>query len=76
MDKRILLVDDEKDIRDVLRLPLADLGYEVLEAENGEDALHVFKAPGRRSSSRTSKCQAWTASSCCRRSSGRTPRPR
>ena len=43
MDKRILLVDDEKDIRDVLRLPLADLGYEVLEAENGEEALHVFK---------------------------------
>jgi signal transduction histidine kinase len=43
MDKRILLVDDEKDIRDVLRLPLADLGYEVLEAENGEDALHVFQ---------------------------------
>jgi signal transduction histidine kinase len=43
MDKRILLVDDEKDIRDVLRLPLFDLGYEVLEAENGEDALQVFK---------------------------------
>jgi signal transduction histidine kinase len=32
-----------KDIRDVLRLPLSDLGYEVLEAENGEDALHLFK---------------------------------
>jgi signal transduction histidine kinase len=43
MDKRILLVDDEKDIRDVLRLPLSDLGYEVLEAENGEVALRVFR---------------------------------
>jgi len=43
MEKRILLVDDEKDIRDVLRLPLCDLGYEVLEAENGEDALGLFR---------------------------------
>jgi signal transduction histidine kinase len=43
MEKRILLVDDEKDIRDVLRLPLADLGYEVLEAENGEAALGLFR---------------------------------
>ena len=44
MQKKILLVDDEKDIRDVLRLPLCDLGYEVLEAENGEDALGLFRA--------------------------------
>ena len=43
MEKTILLVDDEKDIRDVLRLPLSDLGYEVLEAENGEDALRLFE---------------------------------
>ncbi len=43
MEKTILLVDDEKDIREVLRLPLTDLGYEVLEAENGADALHLFE---------------------------------
>jgi signal transduction histidine kinase len=43
MEKRILIVDDEKDIREVLRLPLTDLGYQVLEAENGEDALRLFK---------------------------------
>jgi signal transduction histidine kinase len=43
MEKKILLVDDEKDIRDVLRLPLMDLGFEVLDAENGEDALNVFR---------------------------------
>jgi signal transduction histidine kinase len=42
MEKIILLVDDEKDIREVLRLPLTDLGYEVLEAENGADALLLF----------------------------------
>ena len=43
MEKKILLVDDEKDIRDVLRLPLMDLGFEVLDAENGEEALNLFR---------------------------------
>jgi len=43
MKQKILLVDDEKDIREVLALPLADLGYHVFEAENGEDALRLFK---------------------------------
>lgn len=43
MEKTILLVDDEKDIREVLRLPLSDLGYDVLEAENGEEALCLFE---------------------------------
>jgi signal transduction histidine kinase len=43
MEKTILLVDDEKDIRDVLCLPLSDLGYEVLQAENGEEALRLFE---------------------------------
>jgi len=43
MEKTILLVDDEKDIRDVLRLPLSDLGYDVQEAENGEEALRLFE---------------------------------
>jgi len=36
MKQKILLVDDEKDIREVLALPLADLGYHIFEAENGE----------------------------------------
>jgi signal transduction histidine kinase len=43
MEKTILLVDDEKDIRDVLCLPLSDLGYDVLQAENGEEALCLFE---------------------------------
>jgi len=42
MENKILLVDDESDIREVLHLALDDLGYEVLEAENGEEALRVF----------------------------------
>ncbi|MGD2186613.1 MAG: hybrid sensor histidine kinase/response regulator [Desulfobacterales bacterium] len=40
--KKILLVDDEQDIRDVLHLPLSDLGYEVIEAEDGDEALRIF----------------------------------
>ncbi len=39
----LLLVDDEEDIRDVLRLPLEDLGYDVLTAENAETALTLFR---------------------------------
>jgi signal transduction histidine kinase len=43
MKKKILLVDDEKDIRDVLNLTLTDMGYEVFEAEDGDEALRVFR---------------------------------
>ena len=42
MEKKLLLVDDEKDIREVLCLPLADFGYNIFEAENGEEALRLF----------------------------------
>ncbi len=38
----ILLVDDEQDIREVLQTALADCGYDVLLAENGEEALKLF----------------------------------
>jgi signal transduction histidine kinase len=43
MKKKILLVDDEKDIRDVLNLTLTDMGYEVFEAKDGNEALRVFQ---------------------------------
>ena len=43
MEKTILLVDDEPDIREVLRLALVDFGYRVLEAENGDQALQIFR---------------------------------
>jgi len=44
MEKSILLVDDEEGIRKVLGIALTDLGYEVLTAENGAEALRIFKA--------------------------------
>ena len=42
-DRRLLLVDDEKGIRNVLAISLADMGYEVKTAENGEKALLIFR---------------------------------
>ena len=41
--KLIMIVDDEEDIREVLSITLTDMGYDVLEAENGEKALKLFR---------------------------------
>jgi len=43
MEKKILLVDDEKDIREVVHLSLSDMGYQVFEAEDGDEALRIFR---------------------------------
>jgi signal transduction histidine kinase len=43
MTERVLLVDDEKGIRTVLGIFLADCGYEVLKAGSGEEALRLFR---------------------------------
>ena len=42
MNDKILLVDDEEGIRKVLGISLADAGYEVITAENAEEALRLF----------------------------------
>lgn len=42
MDKKILLVDDEEGIRKVLGIALADVGYEVLMACDGKEAIEIF----------------------------------
>jgi two-component system KDP operon response regulator KdpE len=41
---RILLVDDESPIRRALRPPLLDLGFHVVEASRGEEALQQLRA--------------------------------
>ncbi|HEX6123521.1 MAG TPA: response regulator [Ktedonobacterales bacterium] len=41
---RVLVVDDDQDIRDVVRFILEDAGYEVLEAGDGETALQTLRA--------------------------------
>jgi two-component system, cell cycle response regulator DivK len=39
MSKRILVVEDQADTRQIIRDMLAPTDYEITEAENGEDAL-------------------------------------
>jgi CheY-like chemotaxis protein len=42
----VLLVDDEPESRDVLGIMLAHVGFDVIVAANGQDALHLAeKAP-------------------------------
>ena len=43
MKKTILLADDEEGIRKVLRITLADLGYDVITAADGREALRLFQ---------------------------------
>jgi signal transduction histidine kinase/FixJ family two-component response regulator len=42
MKEKILLVDDEEGIRKVFGIILKDMGYDVLIAENGKQALEIF----------------------------------
>lgn len=42
--KRILIADDEKEIRDILELILVSEGYEVLAATNGKEVLEMADA--------------------------------
>ncbi len=41
---RVLIVDDEPDIRKVVKMTLTKAGYDVLEAENGEKAIEVINS--------------------------------
>ncbi len=43
MSKRVLIADDEPDLRFLVELILTPLGHEVLEASNGEQALAMIK---------------------------------
>ncbi len=43
MEKRLLLVDDEEGIRKILGISLADRGYEVYTAKDGNEALKLYK---------------------------------
>ena len=42
MKEKILIVDDEEDIREILQFNLENAGYEVACAESAEEALSVF----------------------------------
>ena len=40
---KILIVDDEEGVRDMLHLSLSTMGYDVLDAEDGMKALQIFR---------------------------------
>ena len=42
MGKRILTIDDSKTMRDMLMLTLAEAGFDVLQAVDGQDGLDVL----------------------------------
>ncbi|MFH0763251.1 MAG: response regulator [Candidatus Omnitrophota bacterium] len=44
MSVKILVVDDDPDIRDILKLTLSEENYEVFEAKDGEEALKVINS--------------------------------
>ena len=41
---KILIVDDEKDIREILKFNISKAGYKVYTAENGEKALEIIRS--------------------------------
>jgi len=41
---KILVVDDDPDIRDILKLTLAEENYEIFEAADGEEALRIINS--------------------------------
>lgn len=40
---KVLVVDDEADVRDVIKLHLEGAGFNMLEAENGEEAISTLR---------------------------------
>ncbi|MGH8825011.1 MAG: response regulator [Jiangellaceae bacterium] len=47
MDRRLLLIEDDAHVRGALRLALADEGWQVDEAGDGERGLAMLEGPGR-----------------------------
>ena len=41
---KILIIDDESDVRDVLKFHLSEKNYNVIEAENGQEGIDLLKS--------------------------------
>ncbi|MDD5465656.1 MAG: response regulator [Candidatus Omnitrophica bacterium] len=44
MSIKILVADDDPDIRDILKLTLSEENYEIIEAVNGQEALEIIRS--------------------------------
>ena len=40
---KILIIEDEPDIKDILKLQLEQAGYHIIEATNGEEGIEIMK---------------------------------
>ncbi|NOZ36239.1 MAG: response regulator, partial [Chlorobi bacterium] len=40
---KILIIDDEKDVREILKFNIANAGYKVYTAKNGKDGIELVK---------------------------------
>ena len=41
---KVLIIDDESDVREVLKFHLSDSNYQVIEAENGQEGIELLKS--------------------------------
>ncbi len=41
---KVMVVEDEEDVREAIKLQLESANYNVLEAENGEEAINILKS--------------------------------
>ena len=41
---KILIIDDESDVRDVLKFHLSESNYQIIEAENGQEGMDLLKS--------------------------------
>ena len=44
MHHHVLIIEDEEDVRKAIKLQLAGTSFEILEAENGEQAIEILDA--------------------------------
>ena len=41
---KVLIIDDESDVRDVLKFHLSESNYAIIEAENGQEGIDLLKS--------------------------------
>jgi two-component system, chemotaxis family, chemotaxis protein CheY len=41
---KVLIIDDEEDVREVLKFHLSGQNYQIIEAENGEDGIRLLES--------------------------------
>ena len=41
---KVLIIDDESDVRDVLKFHLSECNFQVIEAENGQEGIELLKS--------------------------------